>query len=119
MVDSYKLVVVDKWGHILELDGTLYRSDSGRPHFEQQFADLESARRFAETVVRDYPHVECDVFCGEQLVLQHFDTEWRHAEEEQTRRLFARQRRRDRRVISAIIVGFGLLVVGVLIFCFR
>lgn len=119
MADSYKLVIVNKWGQVLERDGTFYRSDSGRQHFEQVFTDLDAARRFAETVVREHPHAECDVFCGEQMVLQHFDSEWRRADEEQTRRAFAEQRRRDRRVISAIIGCVVLLVVGVLILCFR
>ena len=119
VADSYKLVIVNKWGQVLERDGTFYRSDSRRQPFKQEFVDLESARRFAETVVREHPHAECDVFCGEQMVLQHFDPEWRRADEEQTRRMFVEQRRRDRRVISAIIAGVVLLIVGVLILCFR
>lgn len=116
---SCKLVVVDRWGHLLDRDGSPHQSASGQPPFLQEFADLEAARQFAEAVVQEHPHAECDVFCGDQIVLQHFDPAWRAAEDEQTRRLFAQQRRRDRLVISAIIGGILLLLGGLLILLCR
>jgi hypothetical protein len=119
MVDSYKLLIVDEFGIVLERDGTFYRRDSGRPHFEQKFTDLEAATRFAESVVREHPHVECVVFCGDQEVFRHSDDEWRHAEGERKRLLFAERRRRDKGAVSAVIVSFALLIVGVLIFYFK
>lgn len=119
MADSFRLVICDRWGHVFERDGTPYRSDSGRPHFEQVFADLESARSFAETVVREHPHAECDVFRGSQIVLQHWDRAWRRTQEEQTRRMFAEHRRRVRRVLATIIGGIVFLIAVVLYVWFR
>jgi hypothetical protein len=119
MHSPYRLFVVDRWGHPLDRDGSPHDSASGRPPLQQEFADLEAARQFAEAVVQEHPHAECDVFCGDRLVLQHFDPAWRAAEEEQSQSFFAQQSRRDRLIISAIIGGALLLLVGVLLFLCR
>lgn len=115
MQGVYTVVLVNKWGQVLERDGAFYRTDAGRPHFEALFPDLDSARAFCEGVVRELPHVECDVTHGGRIVLQHFDAEWRRGEEEQARRLFDKQRRRDR-VALGILAGLAVLAaVGVVV----
>jgi hypothetical protein len=118
MSDAYTVVLVNKWGQVLERDGSFYRTDAGHPHFEARFADLDAARAFCEGVVRELPHVECDVQHGGRIVLQHFDAEWRGAEEEQVRRLFAEQRRRDR-VALGVLAGLAVLAAAGLVWWLR
>jgi len=89
MADPCIVLLVNKWGQVLERDGSYYRADAGHPHFEARFADLDSARAFCERIVQELPHVECDVTHGGRIVLQHFDAEWRQREDERVRRLFA------------------------------
>lgn len=94
MEDAYTTVLVNRWGQVLNRDGSLYRTDAGHPHFEVRFTDLDSARQFCEQLVRELPHVECDVTHAGRMVFRHFDDEWRRGEEERVRQLFAEQSQR-------------------------
>jgi hypothetical protein len=107
--DDYRVVLVDKWGHVLERDGNFYFVGSDHPHFEARFADFDSARRFCEEV-----HVECDVWHNGQMVLQHFDPAWRQREEEEIRQLFAKQRQQER-LMLATLAGLVVVVVALVL----
>ena len=105
----FTVVLVDRWGHAMCRDGSLFRDvgDGERP-FEAVFSDIDSARRFCEGIVQEMPHVECDVLDqSKQVVLQHRDEARLGRENERMRGLFAQQRRRDRIVLG---MGVGALV---------
>src|SRR5262249_9431930 len=110
VADDFRVVLVDKWGHVLERDGTFYFVGADHPHFEARFTDFDSARRFCEEVVKELPQVECDVTHRGQMVLQHFDPVWREREEEEIRQLFDAQRRQGWLILAALV---GLVVVVV------
>jgi predicted nucleic acid-binding Zn ribbon protein len=119
MAEDYTVILVNQFGQVLERDGSLHLTTSGHPHFDQHFSDLEAARRFCEQVVRELHHVECDVMRGKEMVLQQFDAEWTCRDHDHCHRLFAEQRPRDRRILTAIAGVAALVVVGVLIWLFR
>lgn len=109
METAFTVILVDRWGHAMRRDGSLFRDvgDGERP-FEAVFLDIDAARRFCEDVVQEMPHVECDVLDhSKKVVLQHRDEAWLEREDERIRRMFDEQRRRDRIVLG---VGAGVLV---------
>ena len=116
MANLYIVLIVNEWGQVFERDGTLYRSDSGRPHFQQTFSDLTLAKQFAYAVVSELPHVGCEIVCGEEIVFQHFDAEWRRAKGEQMLRMSSLQRRQSRRVVYAIIGAVMLTISGAMVY---
>ncbi len=109
--DAYTVWLVDWQGHVLERDGTWYLLDSGHPHFQVQFADLASAQGFGEEVVRELPHVECEIRHGGRRVLRHFDAQGQQRELNENARRYAARRRKDRLEL-AVLVGLALLAIG-------
>ena len=125
VANPFIVLLVTKYGQVLNRDGSGYRRNAGHPHFEASFTDYDSARVFCERVVRELPHIQCEVTHGDKMVLQHFDVVWRQHEEEEIRQrfaeqdrlnqLFAKQRRRNRVGLGVLV---GLVLVGVLIWYF-
>ena len=116
MANIYVVMVVNEWGQVLERDGTLYRSDSGRPHFQQTFSDLALAKQFSYAVVSELPHVGCEIVCGEEIVFRHFDAEWRRVKGEQMLHMSSLQRQQSRRGVYAIIGASMLTVFGAMVY---
>jgi len=112
--EAYRVLLVDRWGHVLERDGSYYRSDSEHPHFEARFAELNAAKTFCQEVVRELPHVACEVIHDGQMVHHHFDDEWLQTEEKFNRQCFAEQNRRDRIVLRTIAWDVAIGVIAVL-----
>ena len=108
--DAYTVILVDRWGQVLERDGTFYSTNAGHPPFKARFADLDAAREYCDGVVREMPHVECEVCHGGAIVLRHFDAEWQKCEEERVRRVFAEHRAEQRlrgRFALAVLGGLA------------
>ncbi|HYE74929.1 MAG TPA: hypothetical protein VEF04_16430 [Blastocatellia bacterium] len=120
MAERYTVILVNQLGQILNRDGTLYRTDSDLPHFEQTFIDLDAAHEFCKDIVRELPHVECDIFWDKQIISQHFDAEWRRQEANRIRKQLLARRLSDILSLSIIIgIGtFGVVLVMVIMFAF-
>lgn len=120
--DAYTVILVNRWGQVLERDGTFYSTNAGHPPFKARFADLDAAREYCDGVVREMPHVECDVCHGGAIVLRHFDAEWQKCEEERVRRVFAEHRAEQRlrgRFALAVLGGLAVLAASGLVWWLR
>ena len=118
MSDACTVIFLNEFGQILNRDGSCHCIDSSHNYFRQSFGDLESAKQFCYAVVKELPHVECNIVRGEkfeQTLFCHFDAEWRQRETGRRHRAYAEMKRRDRMVVFAIIGIIVLVVIGALL----
>jgi hypothetical protein len=114
VLDRSKISVIHCYaltGHVIdpaEIDRDLYPPPARQPF--PTFATAEEAKDYCREIVRRLPHLECHVTGPGLAPWRTLDEVWIKRESQARRTAFARQRRRD--VLIASAVGAGLLVFG-------
>jgi hypothetical protein len=107
MKESVVVIIVDRFGHILDRDGTLHSTQSETEYFRREFADIETAKRYCYDIVGELPHVTAhimDSVSSDQILFTWSDRSWHNAQGAACKKAYERGKLKDRLIFTLFVV---------------